>query len=122
MSKITSDELKEIFSHSIGTEAYHRLTLFPLNCTDGIVEIAEKCGAYWLCDVIASYQVEEKIKKVPFQVWNFTVHENNTADIFMNEDIGKPHLVKQHIKYTDFPVGTWKFYLIDNVLMVPNEY
>ena len=32
-----------------------------------------------------------------------------------------PVIYEQRDQYTDFPVGTWKMYLIDGVLMVPSE-
>jgi hypothetical protein len=41
-----------------GTENYHKHWL-GLVYTDGIKAMAELCGAYWLIDVVASY---EKVK------------------------------------------------------------
>ena len=51
-----------------------------------------------------------------------TVDENNTAVLTCREDCDTPALYEQRYEYTDFPVGTWKMYLINGVLMVPSEY
>jgi len=44
------------------------------------------------------------------------------ASLACREDCGIPVIFEQKYEYTDFPVGTWKMYLIDGVLMVPSEY
>ena len=31
-------------------------------------------------------------------------------------------LFKRHIHFTDAPAGTWRFYLTDNVVLLPSEY
>jgi hypothetical protein len=31
--------------------------------------MADEAGAYWLLDIIASYQTDAKIRREPFQVW-----------------------------------------------------
>jgi len=40
----------------------------------------------------------------------------------MREDTGASKKVFTIIKFTDFPEGKWKFYLVDGVLMLPREY
>lgn len=36
---------------------------------DGVKYMADEAGAYWLLDIIASYQTDAKIRREPFQVW-----------------------------------------------------
>jgi hypothetical protein len=114
-------ELKAYLQGFIGTEEYHKLSLIPVNCTDGIKAMAEKAKAFWLVDVICSYQVEAKIRKVPFQLWEIRV-KDGIGLVTMREDTGCPTKVSQKIDYTDFPEGTMKFYLIKGVLLLPSEY
>jgi len=49
-------ELQKGLAGFSGTEAYHRLS--PLHgklvCTDGVKYLADKAGAFWLIDAIAS--------------------------------------------------------------------
>ena len=116
----TAEEVKEIIGQSTGTEGYHKLSLVPINCTDGVKEVALKADAFWLVDAIGSYQCEPKIKAEEFQVWTLEV-KGTTAVLFMTD--GNNHrVVEQFIGYTDFPEGEWKFYLTNNVLMLTSEY
>lgn len=115
-------DMYEFMSGFTGTEAYHRITVVPLKVTDGIKAVADKAQAYWLFDAIASYQVEKKVRDVPFQLWMLRVAGDKRAILTMQEDMNKKNIVEQKIKYTDFPYGDWKFYLIDGVLLLPSEY
>jgi len=116
----TAEEVKEIMSQSTGTEGYHKLSLMPINCTDGVKEVAVKANAFWLVDAIASYQGQPKIQAEEFQIWTLEV-KGSTAVLFMT-DGNNNRVVEQLIGYTDFPEGEWQFYLTNNVLMVPSEY
>jgi len=51
----------------IGTTGYYRY-LAGLKLTDGVKYLADEAGAYWLLDIICSYQIDEKIRKLHFQV------------------------------------------------------
>ena len=102
-----------------GTEQYHKLTLTPLNCTDGVAHVATEGNAFWLVDAIASYQHLHKDK--PFQLWELSVNDKKGV-LTMKEDTNEPILVEQKFSYTDFPLESIKFYLIDGVLMLPSEH
>ena len=123
---ITTEKLKsEIAQCMGGEEGYHRLTLLPINCTAGIKMVADLAQAYWLFDAIASYQVEKRIKEIPFQIWTLEVKSDDdikSGVLTMKQDTNSVIDVEQNIGATDFPVGIWKFYLTDNVLMLPKEY
>ena len=114
--KLTKEEL----SNFTGTEQYHRLTILPLNCTDGIAYVAEKGKAFWLIDAIASYQTKEFQNKYPFQVWTLKVKDNKGM---LHASDGNDNLIQtQSIPYTDFPLKEITLYLTDNVLLLPSEY
>jgi len=98
-----------------GTENYWRHWL-GLKFTDGVKYLADKAGAHWLLDAIFSYHRPE-----PFQVWTLKVKDSQ-AVLTMQEDTGQPEKVKQEIEFTDFPLESIKFYLIDKVLLLPSEY
>jgi len=120
-NKLTAQELKADMAQCTGSMQYHKLTLLPLKATDGMKVVAEKAGAFWLVDAIASYQGEAKVKALRIQFWTLEVKDNK-ADLFCVEDSGMPKLIEQHIGFTDFPEGTWKFYVTDGVIMIPSEY
>jgi hypothetical protein len=116
-------ELKSSLSHFTGTTRYIRDPFTGLMHTDGIEHLAERAGAQWLIsDIGAVFRHHPGIKGIAFQLWTLTVDEDNTAILTCREDCDTPALYEQRYEYTDFPVGTWKMYLINGVLMVPSEY
>jgi len=102
-----------------GTTAYHRHPLGVLY-TDGVHHLAEKARAYWLLDIVASYQ--PKLKAVHFQLWELERNPDRTAVITAREDDGHPDLVRQEIESTDFPMPFFSFYVIDGVMLLKSEY
>jgi len=114
-TKNLNDEFKDYY----GTQNYYR-HWSGNTYTDGVKAMAEKFKAYWLIDVVFSYQTG-KAKLIPFQIWEINSKENK-ATVIMKEDTNEPILVKQEIKFTDFPVGTFKMYFINKVLLLPSEY
>jgi hypothetical protein len=138
---ILAEELEVRFRG--GTQRYHRLTVGGLVCTDGVRYLAEQAGAYWLLNVIQSYQGQQAVRKAPFQVWRLTVDlEAKTGVVLAYEDSdsanGVPlvratgsggwprfvpgYLVRQELEYTDFPLPEVKVWVIDGVIMLPCEY
>jgi len=87
--------------------------------------MADQYQAYWLIDVIVSYQITKRIKGIPFQIWSITSTEGK-ATIEMRQDTGQPVLVRQQVPFTDFPEGNLEIYCIDEgskkVLLLPSEY
>ena len=102
-----------------GTTRYYRHWL-GLLYTDGVQYLAEEAGAYWLVDVVASYQPQ--VRDVPFQLWQLAVGNDRSAEVTMVADVGQPALVQQHVPYTDFPLPNIQLYCIDQVLLLPSEY
>lgn len=100
-----------------GTENHFNHWMSRILFTDGVHYVAERAGAYWLIDAIASYR-----RKEPFQIWELHKHEDNKATLTMKEDTNEPVLVRQEYSYTDFPLDSIKLYIVDHVLMLPSEY
>lgn len=100
------------------TERYHKHGC-DLLYTDGVRHLAERGGAYWLLDLVGSYQPK---LDAPFQLWSVSVHEDRSALVTMAEDSGAPILVSQKIPSTDFPLRELSFYVIDGVMMLKGEY
>jgi len=113
--------LEEELEQFTGAMEYYRHPLGIL-FTDGVKYLADKAGAYWLIDAIASYQIRGDIRRIPFQLWELKVNKDGTAILTMKEDTDELELVKQKIPFTDFPLNYQKLYLVDRVLMLPSEY
>ena len=111
-----------------GTSQYYTY-MAGLKLTDGVKYIADEAGAYWLLDIIASYQTDAKIRREGFQIWELKlspkVEGNPHAQpcvVTMKTDTDKPLLVKQELCYTDFPLDSITLWLIDGVILLPSEY
>lgn len=110
-----------------GTSQYY-LYLAGLKLTDGVKFMADEGGAYWLLDIIASYQTKQKIRSEPFQVWELKLLPKDEATgrqpavVTMKTDTNRPLLVEQQIPYTDFPLDSITLWLVDGVILLPSEY
>ena len=120
---IAALDLKSSLSHFTGTSRYIRDPFTGLMHTDGIGHLADRAEAHWLLsDIGAVFGHHPKVKEMPFQLWALVVDEDRKAILTCREDCNTPAIYEQNYEYTDFPVGTWKMYLIDGVLMLPSEY
>ena len=93
--------------------------------SQGIAHLAERGGAYWLIDLVGSYQ--SRLQDVPFQVWRIEVHEDKSALVTMVEDDGEPTKVEKRIAYSDLPLKDFSFYCCASgdkamVMMLKGEY
>ena len=128
-------ELAAELPHFTGTEEYHRI-VYPWLCntdfllTDGAKHLADKAGvisgtAYWLIDILASYQREKPVKEEPFQVWKLTVKES-VGKVTCDDGNGRI-LVSQDIPFVDFALDEATLYVSSDeyngiIVMLPSEY
>lgn len=132
---VTAGELESYLFGFSGTVDYHLHWTRRFHYTDGVKGMAEKARAFWLIDLIASHQGRSvkaplffgdkeghRLHDVGFQIWVLDVRADKTATARCIEDSGQPDMITQEIEYTDFPEGSWKFYLVQDVLMLPGEY
>ncbi len=80
--------------------------------TPGIKYLADKAGAHWLVDAIASYYgtklmqtaiaKDKRLSSLHF--WTLDVAEDNSATLVLQADSGEEPAISQDIPFTDFPV------------------
>lgn len=118
----------------------HRHT-FGMLYTEGAHFLAESCGAYWLLDVIASYQPSPLIQRNSalrdFQLW--TVRKLPVGAPYTSEDGDECNagdsaaIVEcwedtdrlafyQIIPWTDFPLDAVRLYVENGVILLPSEH
>ena len=121
-AKTLSDNLRNF----TGTESYHLWSaLFP-HCvlTDGAKFLAENAGAFWLMDIIGSYQRNLEVLNQPLQVWKLTVQNNKGVVTCQDGDYRA--LVRQEIPFTNFPLAEITLLAAQGdsyrVIMLPSEY
>jgi hypothetical protein len=89
--------------------------------TPGIRHLAERAGAFWLIDLIASWQLDPKVRREPFQVWKLDVRLDHTA-VAVATDGNAAILASQDIPFTDFPLPTIGVWLEEGTLLLPGEH
>lgn len=100
-----------------GTEQYYRLTLTGILATDGVKCFADEGNAYW---AVTDMCLKAYKLKQPF----LSIKINSTgkkADI-VYEDGDYNVLDSDHYAHTDLEAGEYKFYITDNVILLPSEY
>ena len=115
-------ELEMNLAQFYGTSAYYRFSILSnLVLTDGTKYLAEVAGAYWLMDLIASYQKkcmkDEMLRD--FQIWTLKV-ENQTGVVTCERDTDDVAF-RQEIPFTDFPLESIKIYCENGVIYLPSE-
>lgn len=121
-----TNEIQIALSEFRGTEQYHK-HLFPgrspILLTDGCKFIRDRCNAYWLFDAILSYQQDQRLRGINFQVWELRqLSKDLTWQLTCREDAGKKPVITQAIEYSDFPLDYLKIWVIDKVALLPSEY
>lgn len=106
-----------------GSESFYRHSLFRKYVyTEGVQYLAEKGQAHWLLDFIFGQQYEAKaLKNIPFQVWEIEVEKDKTA-LLRVEDGDKNQLTQFELDFTTFPIPKYSLWLIEQTLLLPNEY
>jgi len=131
MNANEKNELQANLNQFTGTEQYHRFSgLFHKHLlTDGAKYLAEKAGAYWLMDAIASHHgscMKDKSGMLQeMQFWMLTV-KGNKATLICERDTDNV-AITQKIPFTDFPLESIKLYCApcddtNFVIMLPSEY
>lgn len=108
-----------------GSEQFYRHNINrKMLYTAGVKYVADS-GAYWLIDDIAiANMFEPMLTPEGFQVWTLTKVGNAAT---LSADDGNGHMLySKPIEYTDFPLDSIKFYVVDSeegsMMMLPSEY
>ena len=108
-------------AHFTGTTQYYKYGIGPLSLllTDGCKHVAEAGKAYWLFDLILSYQLYEKVRKQYVQVWK--LHKENKQWVAVCENGNGKQLISQTIPYSDFPLYSIRILVKQGVCLLPSE-
>lgn len=118
-TRITASDLDQF----TGSQECYRHWTRKLVYTEGVKYLADKAGAHWLIDLIASHQVNPRVAAEPFQVWRLQVAPGSlAATATVTDGNHQQPIAQQQIDYTDFPLSEVTLYLIDNTLLLPSEY
>jgi hypothetical protein len=121
--KLTGQEFELGLKQFFGTTQYWEHFIpgaFRLRLTDGCNFVRQEAGAFWLFDMIASYQYDERIKLYPFQIWQLTRKEDHWS-LECRRDDGQ-HMLTSRISYSDFPIDHIEIWVLDGIALLPSEY
>jgi len=120
METLQKEVLESALMQFIGTENWYQHPLIPaMTYTDGVKYFAEQTESYWLLDIIATEHFP-MLKEQPFLF--ITVESQNGSCTIVVTDGNGNELKSKHVTFTTLIEGTWKFYLLDDVLLLPSEY
>ena len=112
------EQFKRDLNQFIGTMEYHRLGLYNQVATDGVLYFCEQAEAFWLFDEISDF-ITFKTKE-PFVT--VIAESDGRKGRITFEDGNCNKIGSKELDYTDLPKGKWKFFVTDNVVMLPSEY
>jgi len=121
--KFNDSDLRQF---SGGDNYYSWSILFPrFKLTDGTKYLSEKAQAYWLMDIVGSYQSSPKFRGEEFQVWKLKKGKGKEA--IVTADDGNDNILRtQKIPYTDFfdkyDGDEIKLYFTNGIILLPSEY
>lgn len=118
--KISSAQLRADLSQFTGTETWYRHSLQKsFLYTEGVQYFAEHAGCYWFLDIIAT-EIFQLQKQWPFLVIELDVV--GTKAQIRTTDGNENQVWTRSVSFTDCPEGRFKFYLVDNICLLPSEY
>jgi len=124
---IASLEAQDAIYHElrqfIGSETLYQHWTNQLRYTEGVKFLAERCGAYWLIDAIASWQPKalKDTSLAEFQLWELMVKDDSSADLVCSRD-SDDAVFRQKIPFTDCPLALVRLYVEGDVLLLPSEH
>ncbi len=118
-TKLTPAEISANLAQYTGTETLTKVNNSVI--TDGVRYLAETCGAFWLIDIINSYQHKYAFKRESFQTWTLVKLPDGSWGVLADDGNGN-ELTVQHIEYSDFPLDKITLWRVDSTIMLPSEY
>lgn len=108
---------KQDLEQFIGTEAYHRLSIFPMLATDGVRYFCEKAEAFWLFDEMCAFTIDNRTQ--PFIVAEVVGKDGKAVVTYLDGNCTE--LATKKYTHSDL-LGEYKFYINNGVIMLPSEY
>lgn len=124
IKELTELDVKNELAMYYGTEHYYNFD--GLLVTDGIKRFCELCKCFWTITDFISLKLYPIAKKQDdtFSIVEFKVDDNHIVNFRAFHDTDMPNywVDKQKDYVHSIPIGTYQFYLIDNVLLLKSEY
>lgn len=104
-----------------GEQTYYHGLNKRVNYTEGVRLFAIQAKAYWFLDILAT-ELAILRQQQEFALIVMTVAKEQAHIRVTDGNDGSPPVFQRHITFTDCPAGTWRFYFIKDMIMLPSEY
>ncbi|MCD2452049.1 MAG: hypothetical protein Q8K07_15795 [Methylicorpusculum sp.] len=103
-----------------GTSQWYQHHLVKdMTYTDGIKYFADRTGSFWLIDLVAT-EFFPLLTEQPLLVI-IASSEGKSCELTVT-DGNDAQITARNFSFSTMPAGEWKFYLTDDVLLLPSEY
>ena len=121
--KISYEDFSNNLDCFIGSQQFYPMAFTRMVFTEGIKYFAETCECFWLIDLIG-YNLYRMHQELGYLFIDIEVNKRHTVHITVRQDSGMPVVFekKQKDLCKIIPVGTYRFYLMNNTLLLPSEY
>lgn len=120
---ISADQLAQDLRHFTGSMDLYKQPDFlgGLLYTEGVQHFCEKAGAYWFLDIISTEihcgHPDERL----YDAFITLTVADNQAYITATDGDDNVYYTRK-VDYTDAPEGDWKFWYMNDTLLLPSEY
>lgn len=113
---------KNHLTHFTGSEQYYEYKFLNLTMllTEGANFVREEGKAYWLIDMICSFQ--PALRKKEFQTWTLKYQGEGKGWKMTATDGNKRILAEQEFAFSDFPLKEFVLWVEGNVILLPSEH
>ena len=116
------NQIKRELSLNCGSEHYYKIPFSSFVYTDGINDLINKCSCHWLISDIGILLECEKKYNRDFLILTIEVNKDKSAIITLKEDSNEKPIYTKELTYTDFPLKSYEFYIINKVFLLKSEY
>lgn len=122
-AKLSYEEFNRKLNTFIGSEQFFRPSIPPIIITEGVKYFADTCECYWLLDDL-TINLFKLHQQLGYLFIDIEVNKRHTVHITVREDKDMPIVYDKKIRDLCklIPVGNYKIWLMNNVLLLPSEY
>ena len=126
-----AEKIREYQAQTTGSDTWYGHALIPgIKYTSGAKFVADEAGAHWLLDLVASHQLDPKVKAEEFQIWVLFTQDNPdhpwVAECWTDKPgaEGSRVVARQEIEFSDFPkeLAPFKLWFQNQTIFLPEEY
>lgn len=114
-NEVDGMSLEHKLSKFTGSSIHHRSLIPSIVMTDGIKFLHEHKDCFWLINLIAARQLQTRVARQEFQVWELSKGKLTLKDEDNRE-------IQKELVTREFPLDNLTIWVMDKVMFLPQEY